>query len=171
VHISYIVNAYRNFAVPVIRLYNQELEERDYFTYLGMIFDKNMNSHHAVPHALRPFNAAIRRVKDFGFDKMIWTDLMRCCDFSRHMRCQLAAMYASQIWSTQFLEHDNVFSNPLQVAHMAFLNAMITLRDVMKADIALGNSGVSPRRTRDAVAPTALVGETHGTSGQCVSFS
>jgi len=32
-----------------------------------------------------------------------------------------AGMYASQIWSTQFLKHDNGFSNPLQVAHMAFL--------------------------------------------------
>jgi len=32
-----------------------------------------------------------------------------------------AGMYASQIWSTQYLKHDNGFSNPLQVAHMAFL--------------------------------------------------
>ena len=42
---SYIVNfnAYRNSAVPVFRLYNQELEERDSFTYLGMLFDKHMN--------------------------------------------------------------------------------------------------------------------------------
>jgi len=31
-----------------------------------------------------------------------------------------AGMYASQIWSTQILEHDIVFSNPLQAAHMAF---------------------------------------------------
>ena len=39
---SYIVNfsAYRNSAVPVFRLYNQELEERDSFTYLGMFLDK-----------------------------------------------------------------------------------------------------------------------------------
>ena len=29
-----------------------------------------------------------------------------------------AGMYASQIWSTQFLKHDNGFSNPLQVAHI-----------------------------------------------------
>jgi MarR-like DNA-binding transcriptional regulator SgrR of sgrS sRNA len=57
---SYIVNfnAYRNSAVPVFRLYNQELEERDSFTYLGMLFDKHMNLHHAASHALRPFNAA-----------------------------------------------------------------------------------------------------------------
>ena len=31
-----------------------------------------------------------------------------------------ACMYASQIWTTQFLEHDNVFSNPLQAAQMEF---------------------------------------------------
>jgi hypothetical protein len=29
-------------------------------------------------------------------------------------------MYASQIWSMQIVKHDNIFSNPLQVAHMAF---------------------------------------------------
>jgi hypothetical protein len=94
-------------------------------------------------------------------------------------------MYASQIWSTQFSKHDNGFSNPLQVAHMAFLKRILkikstsanwcvlrecaqeplhfiywfrsavkfcsrmvhsnsnTLRDVMKADISLGNSGAS----------------------------
>ena len=35
----YIVdfNAYRNSAFPVFLLYNQELEERDSFTYLGML--------------------------------------------------------------------------------------------------------------------------------------
>jgi hypothetical protein len=39
---SYIANfiAYRNSAVPVFRLYNQGLEERESFTYLGMLFDK-----------------------------------------------------------------------------------------------------------------------------------
>ena len=36
---SYIVNfnAYRTSAVPVFRLYNQKLEERDSFTYLGIL--------------------------------------------------------------------------------------------------------------------------------------
>ena len=36
---SYIVNsnAYRNCADPVFRLYNQKLEERDSFTYLGIL--------------------------------------------------------------------------------------------------------------------------------------
>ena len=100
-----------------------------------------------------------------------------------------AGMYASQIWSTQFLKHDKGFSNPLQVAHMAFLKRNLgikftsanwcvlqecaqeplqfywcrsavkfwnrivdsnsnTLRDVMKADISLGNSGASNFWTR-----------------------
>ena len=43
-------NAYRNSAVPVFRLYNQELEERDSFTCLGMLSDKHMNLHHAATH-------------------------------------------------------------------------------------------------------------------------
>ena len=54
---SYIVNF--NSAVPVFRLFNQELGKRDSFTYLGMLFDKHMNLHHAATHALRPFNAAL----------------------------------------------------------------------------------------------------------------
>ena len=112
-------NAYRNSAVPVFCLYDQELEERDHFTYLGMSFNKHMNLHHAASHSLKPFNAALRRVKEFGIENFL-TGLMRCCGFSRHMRCQLAGMYASQIWSTQFLKHDNGFSNPLQVALTAF---------------------------------------------------
>ena len=52
---SYIIyfNAYRNSAVPVFRLYNQEVEERDSFTYLGMLFDEHMKLHHAASHVLK----------------------------------------------------------------------------------------------------------------------
>ena len=39
-----------------------------------------------------------------------------------------AGMYACQIWSTQFLKHDNVFSNPLQVAHMAFKKRILGIK-------------------------------------------
>ena len=99
----------------VFHLYNQELEERDSFTYLEMLFDKHMNLHHAATHALKPLNAALRRVKEFGIEKRIY-------DRPRAMLWLLSAgMYVSQIWSTQFLKHDNGFSNPLQVAHMTFL--------------------------------------------------
>jgi len=180
---SYIVNfnAHRNSAVPVFRLYNQELEERDSFTYLGILFDKHMNLHHAASHALRPFNAALRRVNEFGIEKRI-SDRPHAMLWLFKTYVLSAGMYASQIWSTQFLKHDNGFSNPLQVAHMAFLKRIlgikstsanwcvlrecaqeplqfywfrsaikfwnrmvdlnsITLRDVMKTDISLGNSG------------------------------
>jgi len=104
-----------------------------------------------------------------------------------------SGMYASQFCLTQFLKHDNGFSNPLQIAHMTFLkrslgikstsanwcvlqecaqepsqlywfrsavnrNRMVdsninTLRDVIKADISLENSGASicwTRQMKDA---------------------
>jgi len=85
------------------------------------------NLHHAAIHALRPFNAALRRVKEFGIEKrssdrphaMLW--LFKTYALS-------AGMYASQIWSTQFLKHDNGFSNPLQVAHMAFLKRIFGIK-------------------------------------------
>ena len=55
------------------------------------------------------------------------TDLMRCCMLwlFKTYAFLSAGMYASQIWSTQFLKHDNGFSNPLQVAHMAFLKRIL----------------------------------------------
>ena len=147
-----------------------------------MLFDKHMNLHHAASHAWG-FLMQLYAEWKFG-DRphaMLW--LFKKFALS-------AGMYASQIWSTQFLKHDNAFSNPLQVAHMAFLkrilrtkstsanwsvlrecvqeplrfywfrsavkfwNRMVdysnsnTLRDVMKADISLGNSGASNCWTR-----------------------
>ena len=104
----YIVNfnAYLNSAVPVFRLYSQELEEREFFTYLGMLFDKHMNLHHAATHALRPFNAALRRVKEFGIEKKI-SDRPHAMLWLFKTYALSAGMYASQIWSTRFLKHDN----------------------------------------------------------------
>ena len=69
----YIVNfnAYKDSAVPTFHLYNQQIKERASFTYLGMLFDKHISSHEATSHALRPLNAAIRRVKEFGLEKKI----------------------------------------------------------------------------------------------------
>jgi hypothetical protein len=90
----------------------QELGERDSVTYLGMLFDMHMSLHHAATHALRPFNAALRRVKEFGIEKRIsdrphaFQDI---CIVSWHV-CQSDLVYA-------ILKHDNGFSNPLQVAH------------------------------------------------------
>ena len=37
-----------------------------------MLFDKHLNLHHAVTHALKPFNAAIHRVKECGIEKRIY---------------------------------------------------------------------------------------------------
>ena len=79
-----------------------------------------MNLHHAASHALRSSNAAIRRVKEFGFGKRIF-DRPHAMLWLFKTYALSAGMYASQIWSTQFLKHDNGFSNTLQVADMAFL--------------------------------------------------
>jgi hypothetical protein len=79
------------FFVSTIRL-----EDRNSFTYLGMLFDKHMNLYHAASHALKSFNAALRRVKESGIEKrnsdrphaMLW-----------HVKTYAlsAGMYASQI--------------------------------------------------------------------------
>ena len=92
-----------------------------------MLFDKHLNLHHAASHALRPFNATIRRVKEFGIEKRI-SDRPRAMLWLLKTFVLSAGMYASHIWYTQFLEHDNVFSNPLQVAHMAFLKRNLGIK-------------------------------------------
>ena len=79
-----------------------------------MLSDKHMNLHHAATHALRPFNAV-----KFGIEKRI-SDRPHAMLWLFKTYALSAGMYASQIWSTQFLKHDNGFSNPLQVAHMTF---------------------------------------------------
>ena len=91
-------NAYRNSAVPIFRLYNQELEERNYLTYLGMLLDKHMNLHHAATHTLRPFNAALRRVKEFGIEMRI-ADRPHAMLWLFKTYALSAGMYASQIRS------------------------------------------------------------------------
>ena len=92
-----------------------------------MLFDKHMNLHHAATHALRPFNAALRRVKEFGIGKRI-SDRPYAMLWLFKTYALSAGMYASQIWSTQFLKHDNGFSNPLQVAHMTFLERILGIK-------------------------------------------
>ena len=141
---SYIVrfNAYRNSALPVFRLYNQELQERDSFTYLGMLFDKHLGLHHAATHALRPLNAALCRVKEFGIEKRISDRPHAMWLFKTYALS--AGMYASQIWSTQFLKHDNGFSNPLQVALMAFLKEVLGLNLLLQTDVCFENARRNP---------------------------
>ena len=62
-----------------------------------MLFDKHMNLHHAATHALRPFNAALRRVKEFGIEisdrphAMLW--LFKTYVVSWHV-CQSDLVYA-----------------------------------------------------------------------------
>ena len=94
---------------------------------MGMSFDKHMNLHHAATHALRPFNAALRRVKEFNIEKRI-SDRPHARLWVFKTYALSAGIYASQIWSTQFLKHDNAFSNPLQVAHMAFLKRILEVK-------------------------------------------
>ena len=60
---------YLDVVAMEIRVKREILEKRDSFTYLGMLFDKHMNLHHAASHALKPFNAAIHRVKESEIEK------------------------------------------------------------------------------------------------------
>jgi len=57
-----------------------------------MLFDKHMNLHHAASHALRLLMQLYVEWKSLVLKRGFLTGLMRCCGFSRHMRCQLACM-------------------------------------------------------------------------------
>ena len=105
---SYIVilNAYRNSAVPVfrptrvftIRSLKREILLPTWECYLISTWIL----HHAASHALRPFNAALRRVKEFGIEisdrphAMLW--LFKTYVVSWHV-CQSDLVYAiSEAW-------------------------------------------------------------------------
>ena len=76
--------------------------------------------------------------------------LIRCIVWSVALS---AGMYTSQIWSTQFLEHDNVFSNPLLVTHM------VKTCSCLKKSVAYHNwFALSKRPVSDAHAPSVLPG-------------
>jgi len=66
-------------------------------------------------------------LKEFGIEKRI-SDRPHVMLWLVKTYALSAGMYASQIWSTQFLKHDNGFSNPLQVAHMAFLKRILGIK-------------------------------------------
>ena len=82
-------------------------------------------------------------MKEFGIEKrtsdrphaMLW--LFKTYALS-------TGMYASQIWSTQFLKHDNGFSNPLQVAHMAFLREFWELNLLLQTGVCFENARRNP---------------------------
>ena len=97
-----------------------------------------MNLHHAATHALRPFNAALRRVKEFGIEKRI-SDRPHAMLWLFKTYALSAGMYASQIWSTQVLKHDNGFRNPLQVAHMAFLMRILGINLFLQTNVCFEN--------------------------------
>jgi hypothetical protein len=69
----------------------------------------------------------VDRVKEFGIGKRI-SDRPYAMLWLFKTYALSAGMYASQIWSTQFLKHDNGFSNPLQVAHMVFLKRILGIK-------------------------------------------
>jgi len=175
-------NSYVHSNIPDVFYDGRKLEKRGSFKYLGMLFDKHLNLDKAIEQAAQPFAAAIRRVRELGYkwgvrDRphvMLW--LFRTYALS-------AGMYASQVWSTQYLTARKVFENVMQRRCMVFLKRMlrvknstsnwvvlrecaqeplqfywlratakfwnslleansITLRGVLKADMALGNAGM-----------------------------
>ena len=66
-------------------------------------------------------------MKEFGIEKRI-SDRPHAMLWLFKTYALSAGMYASQIWSTQFLKHDNVFNNPLQVAHMVLLKRILRIK-------------------------------------------
>lgn len=121
-------NTYPTSTVEDVYYDGRKLEKQDSFKYLGMLFDKRMNLVTSLNHAGRPFQAALRRIKEFAADKgladrphaMFW--LFKAYAIS-------AGMYASQVWATPFLRSDRVFGTKLQVKHLCFLKRVLKVKD------------------------------------------
>ena len=66
------------------------------------------------------------------------------CDVVAFQDKCIVSWHASQIWSTLFLKHDNGFSNPLQIAHMALLKRIWELNLLLQTGVCFENARRNP---------------------------
>ena len=101
---------------PTCRLYNQELEKRDFYTYLGMLFDQHMNLHHAASHALRSLMRLSIKVFECG----------------------------CQVWATSSLTYDSSKITPTHVLHLGFLKRLLGVKRGTNTHCVLRKTGQLP---------------------------
>ena len=120
-----------------------QLPYTDSFKYLGMVCDKNINLNTAANTALRSFTAGTFRIKQFVHEH----------DLSNRLHAYMwllktyaipAGMYASQIWSTSFLQQGKEMENPLQKWLLTVLKRILMVRDSTPSWCVLRERGLEP---------------------------
>jgi len=114
-------------SLPTFTYEGNPLVHRDSFRYLGMVFTHNLNLEVAAEHAVRPYLAAIQRVKGFARayglsdrpDAMIWLSKIYAVS---------AGMYGSQIWGTRYLRAGTEFDSRLQKHQLCFLRRVLGVK-------------------------------------------
>jgi len=129
------INAEKSYVVPFnsrdetteFTYGDQKLENVNEFKYLGVNFNKDGKMKHIDRQAARSLKvaeiSALKMAKKHGINKHINTILQLYQTYAVPQ-----GLYAAQIWSTKYLQTENVFNSRVQMIHQSFLRHLIKIR-------------------------------------------
>ena len=117
----------------------------DFFKYLGMVCNKQINLNTAADATLCPFPAGTIKVKEFvqkhdlsnRLHAYIWL-------LKTYVHATPAGMYTSQIWATPYLQQGKEVYSPLQKWQSAVLKRMLEVRDTTPSWCVICMCGLEP---------------------------
>jgi len=130
-------------SVPAFLYEGKPLVQSDAFRYLGMVFTHTLNLEVAAEHAVRPYMAAMQRIKGVARtyrltnrpNVMIWLSKIYAVS---------AGMYGSQVWGTRYLRAGTEFDSRLQKQHLCFLRRVLGVKKTTSNWCVLRECGQEP---------------------------
>jgi len=133
----------RSDDLPTLYYDGTPLPYTNEFKYLGMLCDKGINLNTAADAAVRPFTACTLRVKKFvqehGLSNRLHAHIWLLKTYAIP-----AGMYASQIWSTPFLQQGREMDNPVQKWLLTVLKRILGVRDTTPSWCVMRECGLEP---------------------------
>ncbi len=137
----------RSDNLPPLYFDGEQLPYTDTFKYLGMVFDKTINSNVAADAALQPSIAGTFRVKKFvqehdlvnRLHAQVW--LLKTYTYTYAIP---AGMYASQIWATPYLRQGKEMDNPIQKWLLTVFKRTLGVRDTTPSWCIMRECGLEP---------------------------
>jgi len=103
------------------------LAHKDYFKYLGIMFYRRMSMIKSSKHAAGPFMASNFRARQFVRENS-QVNRPYVSMWLGKAYVLLAGAYAGQVWGTEFINDDKVFTGDLQARHMSFLKGTLGVK-------------------------------------------
>ena len=133
----------RSARLPAVYFNATEIPVSDTFKYLGMVFDKSGHMHTAADHALHPFIVSTYRVRSF-VQEHLHGCTPRAYLWLARVYAILAAMYASQVWSTPYLREGMEFESSVQTWHLNLLRSILGVKTTTPNWAVLRECGQEP---------------------------